>query len=584
MKIVDQAVPPDLLEVYEELISTNAAGASAGEIARTRRGARLPQGAPVPSDQSAALAHAADALVRKWKSRLSLAAQPGFRARRLDELRRGIFEPLYWTACPVTSETFITSTPTSEPDPAPPDYEYREGDNLPSLPEYPEGVESSAPCGYFGSTDAGYFNDEGWSWKRNNLDLIRPIEDWQEEAALLELVMGFHIDTDARGSRPMLSALVAPKLCNDGDPILTDLTPPIANAKSLYWRYRIPVTVAPYFHLDYERRAIVALSPSSVVGGVLPVEKASIAAGPRPMFGRGFNNCTSVDISADITTNLYMIEPPGPANGLPVFRRTSGQWRSINIETGETTATPGQPGDVQLNQGANTLARVSSTNQILMYGADLSLRATVAQPYGTGYATGNLTPVPEGWECTYQRPHPSYPTMAARLGRAGAMLALIPQSAAEVPPWSLGAGSLLGPSGWFAIPSQMGPSFLRPVFHNIQLGIYRQFSVPKNVVACVINAAAAFATYDDGSIYWARWSDIEGDSEVPNATIVPVLIQGAGSGPVSIWALNSGCYVTRGTASAWFISSSGFTTELPPLAETGYSRQVTAGLWPTDSN
>jgi len=59
MKIVDQAVPPDLLEVYEELISTNAAGASAGEIARTRRGARLPQGAPVPSDQSAALAHAA---------------------------------------------------------------------------------------------------------------------------------------------------------------------------------------------------------------------------------------------------------------------------------------------------------------------------------------------------------------------------------------------------------------------------------------------------------------------------------------------------------------------------------------------
>lgn len=584
MKITDQAVPPELLEVYEEMVSTNTTGPAAGEVARTRRGARLPKGAPVPSDQSVSLAHAADALVKQWKSRLSPAAERGFRARRLDELRRGVFEPLYWSACPATSETFFTSTPTSEPDAAPPDYEYREGDNLPTIPDYPEGVESSAPCGYFGSTDAGYFNDEGWTWQRLNLDLIRPIEDWDSEAALLEIIIDFDIDTDARGSRPMLSALVDAKLCNAGDTVLSSAAPPIEGAKSLYWRYRVPESDPPYFHLNYNRKSIVALSPSSVIGGALPVTKASIAAAPRPMFGRGYNNCTEVDVSAKIQANLYMIEPPGPANGLPVFRNSSGQWRSIDVTTGETAATPGQPGDVYLRQGANSLARVSSSNQILMYGNNLALRATVAQPYGTGYATGNLTPVAEGWECTYQRPHPSYPTMAARLGRGGALMALIPQDQAESPPWYLAQGQLIGPSGWIASPSQAGPSFLRPTFTNILLNIFRQFAVPKDVAACVVNASAVFASYSDGSIYWARWSDVEGDSGVSNSTVVPFMVQGPGSGPVTLWALNSGCYVTRGTSAAYFIASSGFVSELPPLSLSGYDRAVTVGLWPCETN
>ena len=580
MRITDQDVPPELVELYDDLISTTGTGPDAGSVARTRRGARLPQGGSTPSENSAALAAAVEALIKKWAKRISPYAIPGFRARRLDELKQGFFNPEYWTACGISSETHYTSTPTSVPDPDPPPYDYRTTSNLPTLPTYPDGEAGAGPCGVFGATSGDYFEDQGWSWKRVNFELLREIENIADEPALLQISATFTINTDARGSRPMLSMLIKPNLCNTGDAILTDATPPIVGARSLYWRYRIPETDPPYFDLQQDRQAIMVLGPSAIGTATPPVAMASVAAGPRPMFGRGFNNCTEVDIAADITPQLYMVELPPPGIGLPIFRKSSGQWRSINIDTGETTATPGQPGNVSLRQGANSLARIGTGNTVQMYDADLNLRATVPQPYGTGYTTGNLTPVSAGWECTYQRPNPSYPTMAARLARSGAQLALIPQDLATIPPWSIAQGMLVGPSGWLCTPRVFTGSAYRTDFVNILLNIYRHFNTASNASDAVINGAAAFTLCDDRSVWWAPWDDIEGDSGTTNAGVNPIQVLAPSASVRKIWAINNGCYVAQGTAAAWFIASSGFIVELPPLDTVPDDRNVTAGLWP----
>lgn len=318
MKITNQAVPPELDTLYKTLVSTNTTGPGAGTQARTRTGATISPAKKRKPDDTNNIRPAVEKLIAYLHTRQNPPPYIPTVYEEIENIANGIFNPDFWVKCEEISNKFYKSTPTNAFDPNPPPYAYRDEFNLPTRPTYTTGIFDASPARYAGQTTAGFFYDSYLVWQTTLFILKNPISNDTDEPAILFWNPTITINTDHRGSRPMLSVLMRSWIERVGSPELTTLDTPTyktyppgqqktRQVKSLYWRYVVPVTAPPFFSLSQPRRIIQNLLKAASIGTEQDMQRARVVSAPRPVFGRGFNNNTTIQTSVTNKPRIYQI-------------------------------------------------------------------------------------------------------------------------------------------------------------------------------------------------------------------------------------------------------------------------------------
>lgn len=321
MKITNRAVPPELQQLADSLISETKAGQGMGTQARTRRGSRLsPNLKSKTTDYSDITAAVEELIIRQGTPPGSADFNAKVRAE-IKEIEAGNWNPAYWMACEILSTDYLGNVPASAADPAPPPYGYRDAANMPTLPTYGAGAPDIAPARYTGARSGSLFLDTLLVWQRTIYKLAEPIKQDKKEPAIISYDGTLTVATDKRGSRPMLSIIMRLFLTDQTGGALgstanpTDGVPPSAPATvkgclSLYWRYILPSTSAPFFNTTRLRRIVRNLAKSATIDAAGDMDRAVIITAPRPMFGRGFNNNNTVNTTLAGSPEIYQINKP----------------------------------------------------------------------------------------------------------------------------------------------------------------------------------------------------------------------------------------------------------------------------------
>lgn len=346
MKITNQDISPELAELYASLISTTQTGAFAGLLARTRRQARISANKQRRTINYADITAAVEILMERLGY---TRGTKDFRdAVRLEKfaINSGTWNPAYWQKCEILTNVFLVNSPVSVPDDTPPPYGYRDQNNMPTIPTYGTGSADNGPARYNGIISTGYFHDVTLAWRRTVYKLAQAIDQDLIEPAIISFEGTLTVESSTRGSRPMFSLIMRNYLGDSNSTSLTttanpvDKVPPaspptIKGCQSLYWRYKIPADTAPYYNAIKLRIILRNLARLSTIDAAGNMTRAVIITAPRPMFGRGFNNNTSVVTQLTGTPDIYQILPQVPPHsgigGLATYYAQQGNFNtSIN--------------------------------------------------------------------------------------------------------------------------------------------------------------------------------------------------------------------------------------------------------------
>ncbi len=318
MKITSQNIPPELATLYASLISTTSTGAQAGTRATTRRGAMISPN----KKQNRAVYNDITAAVEILIERLGNYKTPEeFRAKvraEMGAINNGEWNPAYWIKCKVLTTNYLGNIPASVADNNPPPYAYRDPANMPTRTTYGAGSTDTAPARYTGQTLGGLFCDTLLVWCRTTYRLEEAIGQDKKNPAIISYGGTLTVEGDMRGSRPMLSLILRCYLTDEAGAALTttanpaDGVPPSApptarGCNSIYWRYILPATTAPFFNTIKLRKILRNLAAIASIETSGDMTRAVIMSAPRPMFGRGFNNNTAINSSLTGAPNIYQI-------------------------------------------------------------------------------------------------------------------------------------------------------------------------------------------------------------------------------------------------------------------------------------
>lgn len=310
MKITDQDIPAELAALYARYLTPMVATATPQATLRTRRAAKLTK---TPrqrrkKDLLAIFMPAARGLAHQnWFN----AADPGMLVwlkARAQELRDATINLSYWFSQNASQTQNHTITPSSVPDSAPGPYTYRDSGNLPSVMTYGTGSNTTLGLHYAGATTGGYFTDTNLRW----IDCTRTLGDTADNPeiypVLLYLDYTFTATASARGSRPMFSFLIRFMIQTNKTWTSGDQTPPTKSDRSLYYPYEPPIGSAPFYSATLQRKLVIVPKKKHIE---IDTSYARAKIAIRPLFGRGYNNNTSVDVSA--TGTLKFLSPRQPA-------------------------------------------------------------------------------------------------------------------------------------------------------------------------------------------------------------------------------------------------------------------------------
>jgi hypothetical protein len=221
----------------------------------------------------------------------------------------GLFDPEYWTELPLLDELYYRSSASGPEETDPPPYGYRNANFKPQQVTYSNGVPGSSPTRSNGFVTSTQWTDQFWTWEIAKFALLKPRPASQHLPIAITCSGQVTVAASDRGSRPMFSLLMKPFICTDGLAASLDLSPPIEDSISLYYRYRLPVTTPPYFHSQKARYASVAVSKNYAVSEGSDQDILLVKFGIRPMFGLGFNNNTNVENSFEGALRAYQLNP-----------------------------------------------------------------------------------------------------------------------------------------------------------------------------------------------------------------------------------------------------------------------------------
>lgn len=336
--------PPALLAAtFWRLVSAGSAGGAAAGTARTRRGARYrkPKSRALPSSR------AIWAMCKQWAiahaELNALPIDPAFARARYREAMDRTYPSRWWYRLAPVALAYWTSTPTSTERLDPPPYAYRDANNRPSTPTYPPAVPGAAPARAGGATVAQVWADGPWTWAA--YDYLIPVADMPADPshAVIDASYTISVSSDARGSRPLFSLVARLAQGVPSDPQMDASIPPVAGVYSLYTRYRIPASPAPYYNALKQDTLHTARAISTLPPVADDPPRLRLSLGPRPPFGIGYNNNT--------TATQTLTIPAAPTIYLPRFGATAAPYYPVDYyplrawcpATGRSFAPPGGP-------------------------------------------------------------------------------------------------------------------------------------------------------------------------------------------------------------------------------------------------
>lgn len=270
-------------------------------------------------------------------------AQPGtddFIAAQVAALKRGFFDPLYWTPCEKLWTEYLSCEPHNALDPAPPPYAYRDPDNAPSKVTYPDGQTGYPPPRFDGATVFHAWHDLGWTWSKTLWRLAAKIDNLHYQPTLLSIAGNIVVDADRRGSRPMFTVVCAAFIGDENNPDISTLRPPLAKTISFHWRYHVPPTMPPFYHPHIERQMLASLLGRAKFQPSHENTHACVTIAPAPMKGKRFNNNTHISTALYTEAQIYQLRPPPVALATPysyeygdviwTFDRDTLTWESHN--------------------------------------------------------------------------------------------------------------------------------------------------------------------------------------------------------------------------------------------------------------
>ncbi len=308
-KITGQAVPAELLALYTALTSPAKVTQGADGVLKLRKNKRKPKRRTPENLDLIAL--------QKTAHRVALllgypeGSQPykDFLFTLTRDLLLGIFNPDYFRPCVIRHAMTFVSTVESIVDPTPPPYSYRVTDNRPTIPTYSSGLPTSLPPGYEGFTVGVDYKDSYLRWRK--ISFLSPYinEPYAQETVLIRWNCKINISASKRGSRPMLSLNLKMQTCREFDSALDTYEPPIIKKTSLYWRFKMPPSDAPYFNTYQVRSIVKGGSRMHQNSGTGDRVAYLLNASNRPMMGRGFNNNQAVQTSFEGDPEMWEIKP-----------------------------------------------------------------------------------------------------------------------------------------------------------------------------------------------------------------------------------------------------------------------------------
>lgn len=308
MKIDTQTIPPELAAAYAKLVSRKPTLAGPAFVARTKPAAHKPVGRKIKRKELRDIEGAVDFLIAYLTLTTGTPPAATFRAAQIDNLKRGIFDTLYWQQCSVDSTDMLSASPTFTAWVGPRAYAYPDPLNQPSTPVYGAGTASAGNEAYTGITAGGTFSDTLLRWKRTVLSLLNPFARSQAEPLFVKIVGTITATADQRPSRAMISIVIKHWLTLGSSTRLTTTEAPVVKPKSAYWRYITPRGVAPYFNLTKNIQLVYWLRGIDYeeLGGDLT--KCVLLTAPMPMMGKRFNNNTAISTSLTSTIELWQIK------------------------------------------------------------------------------------------------------------------------------------------------------------------------------------------------------------------------------------------------------------------------------------
>jgi hypothetical protein len=448
-KFTDQEVPPELVALYDRLISNGKAGAFANNSCHVRKAAKKPK----RPRKTPYVVRRLSAMVDILCDRLGLEPDStAWRARHYVELSKlldGVIDSDLWMACGILESVPLEASPENLPDPSPPPYAYRDVGNLPSLTTYVDGETGEGVPTYEGAHVGGYFEDTFWRWQRKVYALIEPITNPNDAAAFFYGGLDFQVDADARASKPMFSAMAKPILARIGEGILETVDAPRVGAVSLYWRYKIPDSDAPYFFKEYSRRVMILPRLTPKAGDSDPFTRAVLTIGPRPMFGRGFNNNQSVSVQMEEGIQLYQLNPCIGKTANPIVRTSSGKYGYCDPWAGTLVASAYAWQAKPLTMVGETVCVQTDADLFTIFESRFGASRTAASPIPPSGSFGARQRHPLGWmDRQYVLPPPEG-SSATIYSPEGAVIGYNELPSGSYPVWWLNA---IYPCGYSAGP------------------------------------------------------------------------------------------------------------------------------------
>lgn len=503
MKTTGPNPPPPLAAAFGRLVSVGAAGGAAAGTARTRRAARYTKPKTTRSRTNAALWSLCVDMALWYAENNRLPYSVGFARDRYREAVARSYPSQYWTPVAATTSRPITSTPTSTLDPSPPSYAYRDPLNQPTIPAYPTGTPGGGAPAYAGATTGTEFADITWTWAAYDFPIPDTADATSLDRALLSLAYTLTVAASDRPSRPMYSLAARLRAGVEGDAWIDGTAPPIEPSSVYYTRYRPPATTPPYYTGAKTDTLHVAAQLLRDPLATDPADTVSLAIGPRPMFGRGYNNNTQVDTSLQILGTPLLILPKLSASTLPWVEYQSDPVRYWHPASGKTFSPPRTviPAFYDTWTGLGALRATGAAQVIRDYGGrDVAVAARPAGWPGDGSA--RFFDETGAW-IIYDRTDPVYPyAQHWRLDKVDYYGNLLSTSQTDTlpHPWITGGAPwLFHPTG---IMSRVASTDI--YFQSQTLpGIGARQPLPSGAAGAIVCAGRAWATTAAGAVHSA---------------------------------------------------------------------------------
>lgn len=240
-----------------------------------------------------------------------------FERDEIARIREGIFSPDYWRPLVRGPVQGYTSTPASSPAWPQPPYAYRDPLKLCTDTTYTTSTTTTLGPAFQGQIIEGYWHDVIWRYRRELWGLVSRNPPATQPPIIWLAEGDIEAHASHRGARPMFSAIAKAYFCKQQQPATLPTAPPATRYNSLYWRFRIPRTDPPFFAAAALRPFRILLNPRAIAQGLTDPNTIAVLHGPRPAFGRGFNNNDTIDTAWSPETSAYQVipclgKPPGP--------------------------------------------------------------------------------------------------------------------------------------------------------------------------------------------------------------------------------------------------------------------------------